>query len=294
MSRCVALGPILTLLAGCGSTRSDYSLDVGGDEAGTISLGGRDAGVPGASALDAYIREGSMSVTFITLSCSGACADIEAVATGGHPPYAFAWDDGSTNPTRRVCPASSTSYHVKVTDTGTSGEFARGPQSVQVPLAANVLACPDGGAADAGACSPRPGIEPLTVTPDYLDNAVAYFADGGAFPPGHYSLAYVSGCVKYNGYSNFTINGQSTFEYWLVGAGTSDPITVAPGTVALGIPFGYTDLASCEAANLALAPVSFDFDGGKLGMYDNDFQPGDNVIDPAGGAPTWRLSGGCQ
>ena len=34
---------------------------------------------------------------------------------------------------------------MKVTDTGTSGELARAPETVQVPLTANVLACPDGG-----------------------------------------------------------------------------------------------------------------------------------------------------
>lgn len=98
--------------------------------------------------------------------------------------------------------------------------------------------------------------------------------------------------MKYNAYSNFTINGQSDFEYWLVGAGASDPVAVAPGTFALGIPFGYSDVTSCEMANLALAPLDFDFDGSKLGMYNNDFQPSDNVIDPEAGAPTWRLSGG--
>jgi hypothetical protein len=180
---------------------------------------------------------------------------------------------------------------------GEVGEIQRPPVTVQVPLAANVLSCLDGGALDAGAitCPPDAAtIEPETVTPDYLDNAVAYFADGGPLAPGHYSVTYVSGCVKYNGYSNFTVNGQSTFEYLIVGADTSNPIGVAPGTVALGIPFGYVDIASCEAANLALAPVTFDFDGGKLGIYSNDFQPSDNVVDPDAGAPTWRLSGGCR
>lgn len=59
----------------------------------------------------------------------------------------------------------------------------------------------------------RPVDREPPVTPDYLDNAVAYFADGGSLAPGHHSMTYVSGCVKYDGYSNFTINGQSTFEY---------------------------------------------------------------------------------
>jgi hypothetical protein len=91
-------------------------------------------------------------VKFITLSCSDDCAEVEAVGTGGYPPYTFAWDDGSTSATRKVCPTSSTSYRVTVTDTGTSGEFSRGPETVQVSLPANVIACPDGGS-NAGACN---------------------------------------------------------------------------------------------------------------------------------------------
>jgi hypothetical protein len=293
-----ALGLLVTLLAGCGSASHPYSLDVGGDDSGTLTLAAGGDASRSLDPLDAYIEQGPIHVTFVTLGCSGPCADVQAVATGGNPPYSFAWSDGSTSATRHVCPATTTTYSVKVTDTATSGEFARAAESVKVGLAANVLACPDGGAADSGAsgaCPPDAStIAPETVTPDYLDNAVAYFADGGALPPGHYSVSYVSGCVKYNGYSNFTVNGQSTFEYQIVGDSPANPIAVAPGTVALGIPFGYVDLASCEAANLALPPVSFDFDGGKLGIFNNDFQPPDNVIDPDGGAPTWRLSGGCR
>ncbi len=42
---------------------------------------------------------------------------------------------------------------MNVTDTGTSGELAKAAQTVQVPLKANVIACPDGGTllVDAGA-----------------------------------------------------------------------------------------------------------------------------------------------
>ncbi len=90
--------------------------------------------------------------------CAGECADVQAVATGGHPPYSFSWNDGSTNPMRRVCPTSNTSYDVKVSDTGTAGEFPRPPETVDVPLAANVLACADGGAlGDGGAVAPESG-----------------------------------------------------------------------------------------------------------------------------------------
>jgi len=103
-------------------------------------VGSGDAG--GLAAFDAYIEQDHVAVKFITLSCSGDCATVEAVGTGGYAPYTFKWDDGTTNATRQVCPASSTNYSVKVTDTGTSGELARAPETVQVPLTADVLTCP--------------------------------------------------------------------------------------------------------------------------------------------------------
>ncbi len=149
-ARFVELFPV-ALAVGCGSSGGNgYSLDVGADDGGpSLVLGADDASATGA--FDAHIEQNHIAVTFVTLSCAGPCADVVAVPTGGQAPYTFKWDDGSTTATRHVCPTSSTSYNVKVTDTGTTGELARPAETVQVPLAANVIACPDGGAADAGA-----------------------------------------------------------------------------------------------------------------------------------------------
>lgn len=141
----------IPLALGCGSSGGNgYGLDVGSDDGGApLILGSGDASAPGA--LDAHIERNHITVTFVTLSCTGQCADVVAVPTGGQKPYTFKWENGSTSASRHVCPASSTSYSVKVTDTGTSGELARAAQTVQVPLEANVISCPDGGVADAGA-----------------------------------------------------------------------------------------------------------------------------------------------
>jgi hypothetical protein len=133
---------------GCGSSgRDGYSVFVGTDEGGASFPGSDDAS--GQEPLDAHVEQNDVTVTFVTLSCASACADVEAVGTGGHPPYTFTWDDGSTTATRQVCPASTTRYSLKVTDTGTSGEFPRPAETVQVPLTADVIACPGGGS-DAG------------------------------------------------------------------------------------------------------------------------------------------------
>ena len=139
---------------GCGTgARNGYNLDVGTDDAASPStFSGLDAGAAGP--LDAHIERGAVTVTFVTL---------QAVGTGGNPPYTFAWENGSTSATREVCPTSSTKYSVNVSDTGAVGEIQRQPDTVQVPLAANVLTCPDGGTLDAGAVACPPdaaAIEP--------------------------------------------------------------------------------------------------------------------------------------
>jgi hypothetical protein len=148
---------------------------------GCGGAGGRNAGLPGAAdpggeddggggftgsdasaAFDAYIRVGHVAVTFLTLSCSNGCADVEAVPIGGNRPYTFAWDNGSTSATRHVCPASTTAFHVDVTDTATTGEFPTPAETVRASLTANVIACPEAGLPDAGVTGCQ---SILTVTP---------------------------------------------------------------------------------------------------------------------------------
>jgi hypothetical protein len=137
---------------GCGSsgnTGSAGSVGVDGPDAG-ITLSGRDAGASGG--LGAYVEQGQVQVMRITVSCPGDCATVEAVGTGGNPPYTFSWDDGSTAATRKLCPTSTTSYSVQVTDTAAGGELGRPAETAQAGLTAVVLSsCPDGGVPEGGA-----------------------------------------------------------------------------------------------------------------------------------------------
>jgi hypothetical protein len=229
------------------------------------------------------------------LSCSGRCANVEAVGTGGHPPYTFAWDDGSSSAKRQVCPASDTSYSVKVTDTGSTGEVPTPAETVEVPLQANVIACPDGGTPgpsdDGGtACDGDAGPAlPVDLTPDIDDNAETYFAGGADFPAGHYRVTYVDGCIRYDPTIYWwAVNGSFNFEYMIAGATTADAIQVAPGVVSL---VGDTSFDDCVAASQGLS-ADITFAGGKLGIYNNDFKPSDNVPG-TGGNPTWRLERLC-
>jgi hypothetical protein len=145
-------------LLACSATGSGGPLTVGRDNTGGSSSSTEGSGgslvfpsEPRTSEpLSAHIeRPKGVTVDIITLSCSDQCADVEAVAKGGHAPYSFSWEDGSTSPFRRVCPSANTSYTVSVRDSGwDSREFRRDPETVTVPLTANVLDCPpplDGG-----------------------------------------------------------------------------------------------------------------------------------------------------
>lgn len=156
------------LVAACGSSGgADYAVDVGTDDAGGGSFG--PVGEAGASAnLAAHIEQNRITVTFVTLSCADRCADVVAVASGGHAPYTYSWADGPMGAARHVCPSSTTSYAVTVTDTGTTGELGRPAQTVRVPLTANVIACPDGGAGDGGmsACDLISNVSPTGANPD--------------------------------------------------------------------------------------------------------------------------------
>ncbi|HEX4447057.1 MAG TPA: hypothetical protein VH044_09980, partial [Polyangiaceae bacterium] len=73
-----------TIATGCGSSR-EGSLYVGADDAGTFDPGSGDAAGPGA--FDAHVEDNHVTVTFVTLGCTNDCATVQAVGTGGYPPY---------------------------------------------------------------------------------------------------------------------------------------------------------------------------------------------------------------
>jgi hypothetical protein len=245
-------------------------------------------------------------VKIVTLSCAGKCATVQAVATGGNPPYAYAWDDGSTNPVRQLCPTADTSYAVQATDTGESGEIYRASQTARASVAAEVLACPDGGEPDAqvpcSADAAPPSVGPWTVEVD-PNGAVRDLADGGALPAGRYRAEWIDGCMRYavgGPMFGWTVNDPPPGVYpGPIGLSTTDPgdcVLASDQAVIAALPggtgFGTSDYPSCVAQAPMVGPVEFDFDGGVLGAVANDFGAGDNVGgESAGGvSPTFRIT----
>jgi hypothetical protein len=88
-----------------------------------------------------------LTIEIVTLSCAGECADIEAVARGGNPPYMFAWEDGSTSSQRHVCLTASKVLSVSAVDTAIRvAEFGHDAQTATARVNANVLTCNKSGA----------------------------------------------------------------------------------------------------------------------------------------------------
>jgi len=127
--------------------------------AGTSAPSGLDASSPRPSSLRVQIEREAVAVEIVTVQCAGECVDVEAVARGGFPPYAYAWEDGSTDPTRRLCPRATTPFTVAATDSGLdSPEFQLKPSTAKSTVTAEVLACADAGARpDGGSLAPDAG-----------------------------------------------------------------------------------------------------------------------------------------
>src|SRR5689334_12907684 len=95
---------ISVLALACSPQGSSPALIVGEDGAGGTdgrSGGGGDTFIAERDAtasteLRAHVESPpGTTVTFITLACAGACADVLAVASGGNEPYSMTWEDGS-------------------------------------------------------------------------------------------------------------------------------------------------------------------------------------------------------
>jgi hypothetical protein len=82
-------------------------------------------------ALSVVIESGGVATQQVALSCDTPCVFVKAVAHGGTGPYAFLWEDGSTEPARELCPAVSAQYRVSATDAGGSGSDRQGPASAE-------------------------------------------------------------------------------------------------------------------------------------------------------------------
>lgn len=158
------------------------------------SGGASGAVVSGEQRLAVEIQHEALAVELVTLRCAGECAEVEAVASGGNKPYAFAWDDGPTSATRMLCPDATASFGVAVTDTGfETEEFTYRAKTERAAVTALVLECSDGGVPMPEACIENPSFEGA-VTPGQLE----------AFDAAGWNACYAGG-IAYAAIGNATL-----------------------------------------------------------------------------------------
>lgn len=119
---------------------------------------------------------------------------------------------------------------------------------------------------------------------------VIYFAKGQVLPKGRYRATYEDGCMKYNNIFMWTVNANAGDGWWLVGASSSERVTLLPGVFPALVVDGFASFADCVAANKQLPAKEFEFAGGKLGIWLNDVPYQDNQAGEGGRNPKWSLT----
>jgi hypothetical protein len=99
------------------------------------------APAPEVPPLGVVIETSGVAAQQISLSCETPCVFVKAVAHGGTGPYAFVWEDGSTEPGRQLCPAESARHRVTVTDADPLRSVSSGPASAEIDVL--TPSCPD-------------------------------------------------------------------------------------------------------------------------------------------------------
>lgn len=69
-----------------------------------------------ASALRLELHSPALGPSDIELRCPDMCFKVELAASGGVPPYQYAWADGATDASRTLCPTSDTPLRAEVRD----------------------------------------------------------------------------------------------------------------------------------------------------------------------------------
>lgn len=149
----------------CLACSASPTINIGNETDGAVAGSGGTGGFGGAAgvsgiggfggtddALSAHVEEppSTMAIEVVTIGCAGDCANVIAVASGGHPAYSFVWNDGVTTAAREICASDTSTFRVTVTDTPIDDtEFHYDAQTVTAEITAQVIACASDGGTDA-------------------------------------------------------------------------------------------------------------------------------------------------
>jgi hypothetical protein len=146
-----------------GAFSSDTSIQ-GAAGSTLIGTGGNGGLVEGNDTLTVRVEDiKQLTIEVLTVACRGDCADVEAVAHGGNPPYSYVWEDGSSDAKRHVCLVANGTLKVNATDTAIKvPEFDYQAHTATDEISTIVLGCgPDAGVPTSNSmfCLNNPSLE---------------------------------------------------------------------------------------------------------------------------------------
>jgi PKD repeat protein len=95
---------------------------------------------------DSVINSNYITVTPCTVNatatgatiCQNSCATITAAGSNGNPPYTYSWNNGAASQSTNVCPFTTTTYTVKVTDASGATVIVTPLVTVKTPMVITV------------------------------------------------------------------------------------------------------------------------------------------------------------
>jgi hypothetical protein len=124
--------------------------------------------------------------------CSGSCTTVTSTGTGGSIPYTYSWNTGETTQNINSCPTSTTTYTVKITDSG--GATATTTATVIINPAVSATATPSMGCLNGGViANANSGTAPYVYS--WSTNATTQSING--LSPGTYKVTVTdaNGCT---------------------------------------------------------------------------------------------------
>ncbi|MFZ5441616.1 MAG: hypothetical protein ACOZQL_16535 [Myxococcota bacterium] len=126
----------------------------------------------------------------------------------------------------------------------------------------------------------------------------SYFNAGAPLAAGRYRATNMGGCMKYAPTQKWMTQAwaDGSSAWWLIGESSTDRRFMLPGVFGWAtvggqaVDQGAETFAECDRLNRAVAPVEFQFAGGRMGIMLVDAIYTDNTPGEGGQNPSWKLT----
>ncbi|MBI2269359.1 MAG: SprB repeat-containing protein [Bacteroidetes bacterium] len=195
--------------------------------------------------------------------CPTTCANLSALGSNGTAPYTYSWNTGATTQNINICPASTTIYTVKITDSGGATSTATATVTVNPAVGVNIttssIIC-NGGTNGSMFANPTSGTSPFVYSWSNLVSGSTVSGLGS----GIYTVTVTDskGCVT-----------------------TSTASIISPPALTGQFTKGTSNCTNCGCkewlmvnATGGTSPYSYSWPDGYVNRYKNQLCPGNYTI----------------